>query len=315
MDVHLKNAFVLGAGLGTRLKPLTAQRPKPLIPICNKPLITFAFDHLMAAGVTKFVVNTHHHREAYAKAFPGNDYRNMPIFFRHEEILLETGGGIKNVEDLLGMEPFIVYNGDILSDLPVKKAVSHHLESGNEVTLVLRSSGGPLAVAFDRYSSRITDIGGKLGAEAAEKFLFTGIYIVSPEFFAKIPAGEVISVIPIFLEMIRQGGKLGGIVLDEGNWWDLGTRDQYLAVHRYLKHAEQSSFASGYWIAPNARIAPTTQISGATAIGAGAVVGEGARLEDCILWENAEIASGASLRNCIVTADKRVEGTHDGADF
>ena len=143
------------------------------------------------------------------------------------------------------------------------------------MTLVLRSSGGPLAVSLDAKSGRITDIGGKLGTDVMEKFLFTGIYIVSPEFLAKIPADEVISVIPIFLEMIRQGAKLGGVVLDEGHWWDLGTRDQYLAVHRYLKHAEQSAFASGYWIAPNARIAPTAQISGATAIGAGAVVGEG----------------------------------------
>ncbi len=297
------------------LKLLTEQRPKPLIPICNKPLITFAFDHLMAAGVTKFVVNTHHCPEAYAKAFPGNDYRHMPIFFRHEEILLETGGGIKNVEDMLGLEPFIVYNGDILSDLPIGDAVRHHLENGNEVTLVLRSSGGPLAISLDRHSGRITDIGGKLNVDVVEKFLFTGIYIVSLEFLAKIPVDEVISVIPIFLEMIRQGGKLGGIVLDDGHWWDLGTRDQYLAVHRYLKHAEQSAFASGYWIAPTAHIASTAQISGATAIGAGAVVGEGARLKDCIIWENAEIASGASLRDCIVTAGKRVEGTHEGADF
>src|ERR1700677_351660 len=252
MDVHLKNAFVLGAGLGTRLKQLTAQRPKPLIPICNKPLITYAFDHLMGAGVTKLVVNTHHRPEDYAKTFPGNKYRDTPVFFRNEPVLLDTGGGIKNVEDLLGGEPFIVYNGDILSDLPLAKAVRHHHESGNEVTLVLRSSGGPLAISVDKGSGRITDIGGKLNVEVAGKFLFTGIYIVNPQFLAKIPPGEVISVIPIFLEMIRRGGKLGGVVLDEGHWWDLGTREQYLAVHRYLKDTRQSSFSISHWIDPSA---------------------------------------------------------------
>jgi mannose-1-phosphate guanylyltransferase len=309
METLIKNAFVLGAGLGTRLRSLTAQRPKPLIPVCNRPIISYAFDHLIGAGVTKLVVNTHHRHEAYAQFYPEKKYREVPVFFRHEEVLLETGGGIKNVEDLLGDEPFIVYNGDILTDLPMEKAVRHHIDSGNEVTLVLRSSGGPLAIVFDSDSGRVMDIGSRLHAEVAGNFLFTGIYIVNPEFFTRIPANEKISVVPIFLEMIRRDEKLGGIVLDEGAWWDLGTREQYLAVHRAL-HTPQSA-----WIHPTAGIAPTAQIQGATAIGAGVVVGENAELRDCIVWENAEIAAGSSLRNCIVTSGQRVEGTHADADF
>jgi NDP-sugar pyrophosphorylase family protein len=315
MEPLIKNAFVLGAGLGTRLRSLTAQRPKPLIPVCNRPLITFAFDHLINAGVTKLVVNTHHRHEAYAQFFPEKKYRDTPIFFRHEEVLLETGGGIKNVEDLLGGDPFIVYNGDILTDLPLEKAVRHHIASGNEVTLVLRSSGGPLAISLDGDSGRVTDIGSRLHADVAGKFLFTGVYVVSPQFLARIPAREKISVVPIFLEMIRRGEKLGGIVLDEGDWWDLGTREQYLAVHRHLKNIPHSAFRIPHWIHPAAKIAPTARIQGATAIGAGAVVGENAELRDCIVWENAQIAAGSSLRNCIVTAGQRVEGTHADTDF
>ena len=309
MDAHIKNAFVLGAGLGTRLRSLTARRPKPLIPVGNRPLITFAFDHLIGAGVTKFVVNTHHCPEAYAEFFTEKKYRGIPIFFRHEAVLLETGGGIKNVEDLLGGEPFIVCNGDILTDLPLEKAVRYHAESSNEVTMVLRSSGGPLTVSLDEKSGCVSDIGSRLHTEVAGKFLFTGIYIVSPEFFARIPAGEKISVVPIFLKMIRLGKNPGGIVIDEGRWWDLGTREQYLAVHRAV-HTPQSA-----WIHESARIAPTARIQGATAIGAGASVGGNAELHDCIVWENAEIAAGSSLRNCIVTAGQRVEGTHADTDF
>jgi NDP-sugar pyrophosphorylase family protein len=315
MEPLIKNAFVLGAGFGTRLRSLTAQRPKPLIPVCNRPLITFAFDHLINAGVTKLVVNTHHRHENYAQFFPEKKYRDVPIFFRHEEVLLETGGGIKNVEDLLGGEPFIVYNGDILTDLPLEKAVRNHIASGNEVTLVLRSSGGPLTISLDGESGRITDIGSRLQADVAGKFLFTGVYVVSPQFLARIPAREKISVVPIFLEMIRRGEKLGGIVLDEGDWWDLGTREQYLAVHRHLKNIPHSAFRIPHWIHPTASIAPTALIQGATAIGAGAVVGENAELRDCIVWKNAQIAAGSSLRNCIVTAGQRVEGTHADADF
>src|SRR5437660_1123836 len=118
MPSAIQNAFVLGAGLGTRLQGLTARRPKPMIPICNKPLVTFAFDHLLGTRVKNFVINTHHRAEAYAEHFPEQTYRGAPIHFEHEPVLLETGGGIKNVERILRDEPFIVYNGDILTDLP-----------------------------------------------------------------------------------------------------------------------------------------------------------------------------------------------------
>jgi mannose-1-phosphate guanylyltransferase len=235
----IRNAFVLGAGLGTRLRSITARRPKPLIPICGKPLITFAFDHLLENGVTNLVVNTHHCPEAYARHFPARTYRGVPIHFEHEEVLLETGGGIKNIEHLLRGGPFIVYNADVLTDLPIERAIAHHFERGNEVTMVLRSRGGPLHVALDESSGRVTDIRRMLGTQPRAEFLFAGIYVVNPEFLARIPPETKISVIPIFLEMIRQSAQLGGIVIDDGCWWDLGTREQYLDVHRVLRAASQ----------------------------------------------------------------------------
>src|SRR5690242_12726955 len=98
----ITQAFVLGAGLGTRLRPLTDDLPKPLVPIFQKPLITFAFDHLIAFGIEKFIVNTHHLPERFAETFLENSYREIPITFVHEPVRLETGGGIKNIESLLG---------------------------------------------------------------------------------------------------------------------------------------------------------------------------------------------------------------------
>src|ERR1700745_3874933 len=97
----ITQAFVLAAGLGTRLRPLTEDLPKPLIPIFQKPLITFAFDHLIGLGVTTFIVNTPHRPERFREAFPDGNYRNFPIELVHEPVRLETGGGIKNVEKLL----------------------------------------------------------------------------------------------------------------------------------------------------------------------------------------------------------------------
>ena len=309
----VRTAFVLGAGLGTRLRPLTNRRPKPLIPVANRPLIAHTFDRLLEADIESLVVNTHWAADAYATAFPDGSHRGVPLDFREEKPdVLDTAGGIKNVEDLLGDEPFIVHNGDILTDLPLLRALGYHVASGNEVTLVLRSKDGPLQIAFDESTGRIADIGRRLDPAREPRFLFTGIYIVQPEFLRRIPAATKISVVPIFCEMIRVGAKLGGIVIDEGHWWDLGTREQYLAVHRWMFDVP---FQMSDWIDPRAHVSPNALIEGATAIGAKARIGDGARLRDCIVWENAEVAPGAVLERCIVTDGARAEGTHCDCDF
>lgn len=319
MGHPIRTAFILGAGLGTRLRPLTDRCPKPLIPVANKPLITWAFDHLIDVGIERFVVNTHHCAEAYGAAFPGRRYQSVPITFRREPEILETAGGIKNVEDLLGNEPFLVYNGDILTDLPVKPAIERHWTDQNEVTLVLRSKDGPLHVSYASTTRRVTDIGGRLHPETPSGFLFTGVYVISPQFLARIPAGEKISVIPLFREMIVRNARLGGIVIDEGHWWDLGTRQQYLAVHRSLAHSRLNSCPSvsekAPWVSPSAQIASRARVLGASAVGQGAKIGDDVKLSDSIVWAGAEIAEGSELERCIVTTGRRVSGCYADADL
>jgi len=311
----ISTAFVLGAGLGTRLRPLTEYRPKPLIPVCNRPLIAYAFDHLLDHGVQRFVVNTHWRAEAYGREFPTGSYRRAPIALRHEAPeVLETAGGIKNVEDLLGNEPFIVYNGDVLCDFSLEPLIEHHAASGNEVTLALRSHGGPLQVAMDDATGRVTDLRQTLSPESESRFLFTGIYVVNPEFLARIPAATKISVVPLFLDMIRSGAKLGGVICDDGNWWDLGSRAQYLAVHRFF--AERAALAGAPpWIAVGAEVARDVELTGATAIGTKARIGPGTRLHDTLVWPGAEIAEGSDLTGCIITGASPVSGRHADADL
>jgi NDP-sugar pyrophosphorylase family protein len=296
----MTQAFVLGAGLGTRLLPLTQHRPKPLIPVANRPLITYAFDHLRGVGVERFVVNTHWRAEAYAREFPDAQYRGAPIAFRHETPeVLETGGGIKNAEDLLRSEPFWVYNGDILATLPLEPALHAHRRAGNEVTLVLRSQDGPLQIAFDEASGLILDVGRRLHPDLEPRFLFTGIYLVEPVFLARLSRGKH-SVVPVFCEMIRAGAKLGGVVIDEGRWFDLGSRTQYLAVHQAL--------SGGPWIDPTATIALDAQILGASAIGAGAEIGPRAIVRNSLVWPGACVAEGADLTRCIVAGGQTAQG-------
>ena len=304
-------AFVLGAGLGTRLKALTARLPKPLIPVCLTPLITRAFAHLHEVGVKEFVVNTHWKAEVYPEIFPTGTWNGCPLTFSHEfPEVLETAGGLKFAEGRLRAGgAFWVYNGDILSDLPLEQAWAAHVASGNEVTLVLRSKDGPLQVGFDSTSGRITDLGKRLRPDLSPEFLFTGIYIVEPRFLDRIPAETKLSVVPVFVDMIREGARLGGVVVDDGNWWDLGAREQYLAVHKEL--AGQGA----PWIDPSASVSPQATLVGACAIGAGAVVNAGAVLEDSIVWGDGVVEAGANLRRCIVTSGVRVSGTHVDLDF
>lgn len=309
MPTHssISQAFVLGAGLGTRLKALTRRRPKPLIPVVGRPLIAYAFDQLLNAGVRRLVVNTHHCAPVYTRCFAAS-YGAASLEFRHEPELLETGGGIKNVEDLLGGAPFFVYNGDILSTLPLEPAVAHHFSSGDEVTLILRSRGGRLDIAFDPATGRIPDIGFRLG-RAPNSHVFTGIYLVNPAFFGRLKL-EKISVIPAFLAMAANG-KLGGVVVDEGGWWELGTRERYLGAHRDLRAADPSA----NWVQPGAEIHPSARLTGATFVGAGSKIGPNAHLHDCVLWEGTHIAPASSLTRCIVTEGQSACGSHVDEDF
>lgn len=311
---------MLGAGLGERLRPLTDQLPKPLIPVFHRPLITHAFDHLAAAGVKEFVVNSFHLPHEYDRAFPDQNWRGLPVRMRQETpIRLETAGGIANVRDLLDDgEPFFVYNGDILTDLPLADLAREHQQRGNLVTLALRSQGTQQHIAFDSATGLVTDIRDKLGTGNAGTHLFTGIYIVSPAFFEHLTPGKKESVIPIFLKLIEEGKRIGGVVTDEGYWWDLGNRTSYLEAHRAI--AEMPAFpayqpASHALISGQARIAEGSTLLGTNIIGPDAIVEAGAELEDCLLWPGAVVASGARLKNCIVRSGIRAEGGHVDVDL
>jgi mannose-1-phosphate guanylyltransferase len=317
---HITQAFVLGAGLGTRLRPLTDDLPKPLVPIFQKPLINFAFDHLIDFGITKFFVNTHHQPERFAETFPRSTYRDRKIEFSHEPELLETAGGIANIVDSLEKKPLLLYNGDILTDLPIASLIENHFRAGNLVTLALRSGAGPRQIAFNPASGRIIDIRNQVGTGAPEEFVFTGIYIVDRKFVDLLERGVKRSVIPVFLELIRRGEKLGGAVIDEGRWWDVGNREAYLQLHRELLALNFPIYPveDPEWsmsVHKTATIDPTAQLHGCTIVGRDCRVGGGAILEDTILWPGAQIASKSHLHGCIVRSEKKASGIHRNIDI
>ncbi len=225
---QIKTAFILGAGLGTRLRPLTENTPKPLLEIGGRPIITYALEHLRDVGAKRFIVNTHHCAEKYKEAFPENNWQGMPITFRHEPILLDTAGGIKNIEDLIaGEERIIVYNGDIITNLPLAPLLDHHFSGNSEVTLALRGNGPLLNVNIDE-NGFICDMRNILKNPGVQSCLFAGIYIVEKVFLSRLQAGKIESIVPPLIEMIKENPhSVGGIVIDEGYWHDLGTIEEY----------------------------------------------------------------------------------------
>lgn len=297
----VNQAFILGAGLGTRLRPLTDHLPKPLVPLFHRPLAAWAMDACARVGIRRFAVNTHHLPEAWT---PFAHSRTESIQLFHEPILLETGGGLKNIEPWIGGESLLIHNGDIFSTMPLERLITAHETSGLPVTLALRSTGDAKHVALDPSSERVLDIRRKLD-RADGTHVFTGIYCIEAGFLTMIPPGEKLSIIPAFLDLAERG-QLGAVVLDEGTWLDLGDRQSYLKAHREL--------ALGPMIHPDAAIGSETTIINSV-IGPGACVESGAVVRNSVIWPGGRVHSSAILDECIVCSPRWISGRHFAEDL
>ena len=227
------NAFIFAAGLGTRLKPLTDTMPKALVPVAGKPLLAHVVEKLKAAGCKKIVINIHHFGDMIVDYVKSQGNFGIDIVFSDErEMLLETGGAIKHAVELLGNEPFLIHNVDILSNVDIKALWEEHLNSGSAATLLVSKRSSSRALLFDAEGN-LTAWTNKTTGEvktpyesvdiaSLKELAFSGIHVFSPslfKYFGTYP--EKFSIIDFYLntckaEKIKAYTQEGLQLLDVG---------------------------------------------------------------------------------------------------
>jgi len=298
-------AVILAAGLGTRLRPLSNQVPKPLFPILNRPLLELLLAQLQAAGFFQIGINTHH-RAAELGAFVEQHLPvGLQVHLSHEPKILGTGGGLKKLADFLGDQPFLVINCDILTDLNLTEIHQAHREEAL-ATLVLHNCP-PFNQVWRNTAGNIVGFGYPAPESAiGPPLAFTGVQVVSPRLLDRIPPSREINIIDQYREAIAAREQIAAHVVQGHFWQDIGTPETYLKVHQQLLAGEVTKIARFFppltdpWLAADVTLGAGVQCAGGVSIGFGAQIGPGVRLQNTVIWDQARIDPNLNLTDCIV---------------
>jgi len=225
-------AMILAAGLGTRLKPLTNHKPKALIEINGKPLLEWLILRLKKYSFNEIIINTHHFAEQIHSFLKKNNNFDLHIEISHENVLLNTGGGIKNASWFFNdNKPFLVHNVDVLTDTDYLKAFDYHVKGNALVTLFTRKRKTSRYFLFNEKNNlngwesmkskelRIVNT----DYEKLNRFSFMGIHIISPQIFSYIEDEGIFSIIDTYLKLAGEH-KIKAFSADNYRWIDLGTK-------------------------------------------------------------------------------------------
>lgn len=216
-------ALILAAGLGTRLRPYTNQLPKPLFPIAGQPVLDRIIDRLVDAGADRIAINTHHLHRLIADHVASQNYP-VPVSIRFEPEILGTGGAIRNNVDFFGDDPFIVINGDIVTDIDIRSVYDIHCGHPYPATLVLHDFPIFNTVTVDT-DGFITDFADP--APGVSALAFTGIQVLDASVISRIPDNRFVSSIDVYREMIAEGIKIKAHTVSGHYWNDMGTPERF----------------------------------------------------------------------------------------
>lgn len=229
-------AFILAAGLGTRLYPYTSDRPKALVELNGITLLEHAIRKVSELNVSEIIINIHHFGDQIVEFLKSKENFGRPILISDErDQLLDTGGAILKARFLLDdNEPFLVYNADVLSSIDLHNLVEYHNEKGGLATMAVRERISDRYLLFDKQMQLSGWKNVKTGElkivreqEVLSSFAFSGIQIIQPEIFSEITETGKFSIIPMYLRLAKDS-QIFGYHDHSSLWMDLGKPDQLL---------------------------------------------------------------------------------------
>jgi NDP-sugar pyrophosphorylase family protein/aminoglycoside/choline kinase family phosphotransferase len=289
-------AFILAAGFGERLRPITNHLPKPLLPVLGKPVIGRLIERVLAVPVARVGVNTHYKAEMLGQWAETSDYADK-IELYHEQEILGTGGALKNAERFLRGSTFLVHNADIFSDINLRVLIEKHISAGNVATLAVHNHHRFNNVWIDK-GERLLSVGDNQPEKrGSRRVAFTGIAVYSPEFLDLLPAGKS-SVIDAWLSALTSGLNVGTVNVTGCRWTDIGTAEAFSSlVFSLLKEDGEVLY-----------IHPEIDCRGAelgarTVIEQGCIIEKRASVRNSILLPGAKVREGSQIENAIVGPD------------
>lgn len=313
--------LLLAGGFGTRLRPLTYTRPKHLLPIANRPHIEHVFDLLVAHGIEDVILTTSYLAEAFEETKDSVAQRGVALQVTHEEIALGTAGAVKNAEAEIGDQTFMVFNGDVLTDVDLDRLLDFHVDNRAEATILLTPVDDPSAFGVVPTDSRgrVTGFIEKPPRqEAPTNLINAGVYVLDPSVLQRVPAGKEWSVErSLFPELVADGARVFALSTD-AYWMDVGTPDKYLqanmdAISGRFTPRHGSAVAADAKVADDAKVRSSCVGGGAT-IEAGAVVDRSVLLPGVVVSPGATVSGSILGEGVVVTEGAQVAGATVG-DF
>ncbi|MFC1992275.1 sugar phosphate nucleotidyltransferase [Chloroflexota bacterium] len=317
-------AVILVGGEGVRLRPLTCNTPKAMVPILNRPFLEHLLDYLKRHGVTDAILAMGYLPDPIQSRLGDGTQLGVQLTYLVEESPLGTAGAVKNAESFLN-EPLVVFNGDILTEIDLTAMVKRHQEMKPKVSIALTPVDNPTI-----YGVVETDAQGRVQRfvekpswdKVTTNMINAGIYILEPEVLAHIPASTpCMFETYLFPRLLEMGEPILSYPSD-AYWIDIGTPEKYLqANHDLLKQCggkgiqtegksqihPAAQIEGPVLIAEECMIAEGAKLKGPAVLGPQCEIGKGAIVEGAVLWNHSIVGEKAVVRNCIVCSHGYVE--------